>query len=93
MDLSSSVWISSITFGFCASAAIELSSMFSLCAHGTISSSSSVTSMTGNGRRSPCMTAWLIQRLCFMSFSMLAGVRFFPPAVMMMSFLRPVIDR
>ena len=39
------------------------------------------------------MTAWLIQRLCFMSFSMFAGVRFFPPAVMMMSFLRPVIER
>ena len=62
-------------------------------AHGTISSSSSVTSMTGNGRRSPCITACEIQRDCLMSFSMFAGVRFLPPAVMMMSFLRPVIDR
>ena len=61
------------------------------CAHGTISSSSSVISITGNGRRSPCMTAWLTQRVCLRSFSRLAGVRFLPPAVMMMSFLRPVM--
>jgi hypothetical protein len=39
------------------------------------------------------MTAWEIQRDCLRSFSMLAGVRFLPPAVMMMSFLRPVMDR
>ena len=39
------------------------------------------------------MTAWEIQRFCLRSFSMLAGVRFLPPAVMMMSFLRPVIER
>ena len=49
--------------------------------------------MTGYGRRSPCMTAWETQRTCFISFSRLAGVRFLPPAVMMMSFLRPVILR
>ena len=47
--------------------------------------------MTGYGRRSPCMTACETQRVCFMSFSMLAGVRFLPPAVMMMSFFRPVM--
>ena len=49
--------------------------------------------MTGYGRRSPCITACETQRDCFMSFSLLAGVRFLPPAVMMMSFLRPVIER
>jgi len=32
-----------------------------------------------------------MKRLCLRSFSMLEGVRFLPPAVMMMSFLRPVI--
>ena len=62
-------------------------------AQGMISSSSSVISMTGYGRRSPCMTACETQRDCFRSFSMFAGVRFLPPAVMMMSFLRPVIER
>ena len=60
-------------------------------AQGTISSSSSVISITGNGRRSPCMTAWETQRVCLRSFSRFAGVRFLPPAVMMMSFLRPVM--
>ena len=39
------------------------------------------------------MTAWEIQRVCFISFSMLAGVMFLPPAVMIRSFLRPVIER
>ena len=62
-------------------------------AQGTISSSSSVISTTGNGRRSPCITAWETQRDCLRSFSKLAGVRFLPPAVMMMSFLRPVMER
>ena len=38
------------------------------------------------------MTACETQRDCFMSFSRLAGVRFLPPAVMMMSFLRPVME-
>ena len=37
------------------------------------------------------MTACEIQRDCLRSFSRFAGVRFLPPAVMMMSFLRPVI--
>ena len=58
-----------------------------------ISSGSSVTSATGYGRRSPCITACEIQRDCLRSFSTFAGVRFLPPAVMMMSFLRPVILR
>ena len=31
--------------------------------------------------------------LCLISASRFAGVMFLPPAVMMMSFLRPVIDR
>ena len=62
-------------------------------AHGTISSGSSVISATGYGRRSPYMTACEIQRVCLRSFSRFAGVRFLPPAVMMMSFLRPVIER
>ena len=39
------------------------------------------------------MTAWEIQRDCLRSFSRLAGVRFLPPAVMMISFLRPVMYR
>jgi hypothetical protein len=37
------------------------------------------------------MTACEIQRDWRRSFSRFAGVRFLPPAVMMMSFLRPVI--
>ncbi len=37
------------------------------------------------------MTACATQRHSFSSFSMLAGERFLPPAVMMISFLRPVI--
>ncbi len=47
--------------------------MPSACAQGPISSSSSVISITGNGRRSPCITACDTQRLCFMSFSRLAA--------------------
>ena len=39
------------------------------------------------------MTAWEIQRERLRSFSRFAGVRFLPPAVIMMSFLRPVIER
>ncbi len=39
------------------------------------------------------MTAWEIHGDCLRSFSRLAGVMFLPPAVMMMSFLRPVIER
>ncbi len=39
------------------------------------------------------MTACEMNGHCLRSFSMLAGVRFLPPAVMMMSFLRPVILR
>ena len=62
-------------------------------AHGTISSGSSVIIATGNGLRSPYITAWEMNGDCLRSFSMLAGVRFLPPAVMMMSFLRPVIFR
>ena len=75
---------------FSASSATSVGSPCSL-AQGMISSSSSVISATGNGRRSPCITACEIQRDCLSSFSMLAGVRFLPPAVMMMSFIRPVI--
>ena len=61
------------------------------CAHGPISSGSSVISATGYGRRSPYMTACDTHRDCLRSFSRFAGARFLPPAVMMMSFLRPVI--
>jgi hypothetical protein len=39
------------------------------------------------------MTHWETNGDCLRSFSKFAGVRFLPPAVMMMSFLRPVIDR
>ena len=57
-----------------------------------ISSASSVISIVGNGRRSPCITACETQRDFFRSFSRFAGLRFLPPEVMMISFLRPVID-
>ena len=43
------------------------------------------------GRRSPITTHWETSGCCFTSASMFAGVMFLPPAVMMMSFLRPVI--
>ncbi len=40
-------------------------------------------------RRSPCTWTWeRIGSAAWTSFSMLAGVRFFPPAVMMMCFFR-----
>ena len=55
------------------------------------SSGSSVISAMRYGRRSPTTTAWEIQRFCLSPFSRLAGVMFLPPAVMMMSFLRPVM--
>ena len=55
------------------------------------SSGSSVISATRYGRRSPITTACEIQRFCLSPFSRLAGVMFLPPAVMMMSFLRPVM--
>ena len=57
------------------------------------SSGSSVISATRYGRRSPITTACEIQRFCLSPFSRLAGVMFLPPAVMMMSFLRPVMKR
>ena len=90
--LSSSAWTRSRTFGSWLSSAMSCDRPFS-SANLATSSSSSVTSITGNGRRSPCMTACDTQRDCLRSFSKFAGVRFLPPAVMMMSFLRPVIDR
>ena len=88
---SSSPWMSSRTFGSLASAATLVSAIPCSFAHGMTCSSSSVTSITGYGRRSPYMTACETQRVCFMSFSMFAGVRFLPPAVMMMSFFLPVM--
>ena len=54
---------------------------------------SSVISATRYGRRSPITTHWETYGLCLISASMFAGVMFLPPAVMMMSFLRPVIER
>jgi hypothetical protein len=53
-------------------------------AQGIISSWSSVISATRYSLRSPYITACEIQRDCFRSFSRFAGVRFLPPAVMMM---------
>ena len=63
------------------------------CANAGTSSGSSVTSATRYGRRSPTTTHCDTQRDCFTSFSRFAGVMFFPPAVMMMSFFRPVMYR
>ncbi len=60
-------------------------------AHGTTTSGSSVIRATGYGLRSANITAWDTQRERRRSPSRLAGVRFLPPAVMMMSFLRPVM--
>jgi hypothetical protein len=69
----------------------ETSSMLCSRAHGTISSSSRVIEhrrVRDAGRRAYRLRdpAALLE-----SFSRLAGVRFLPPAVMMMSFLPPVM--
>ena len=50
-----------------------------------------MTTATGYGLRSPYITTCEIHRDRRRSPSRLAGVRFLPPAVMMMSFLRPVM--
>ena len=81
-----------MTFGSVASVATSSGRPCSR-AKWTISSGSSVISATGYGRRSACITACEIQREFLRSFSRFAGVRFLPPAVIMMSFLRPVIVR
>ena len=70
---------------------MSVSSMPCACAHGMIASGSRVISAVRNGRRSPCTTACEMYWFCFRPFSRFAGVMFYPPAVMMMSFLRPVM--
>ena len=55
--------------------------------------SSSVTSAVRNLRRSPITTASPTSGDCLIAASMFFGAMFLPPAVMMISFLRPVIDR
>ena len=70
---------------------MSVSSMPCCWAQGTISSGSSVISAVRKGRRSPCTTACEMYWFCLRPFSRLAGVMFLPPAVMMMSFLRPVM--
>ena len=46
-----------------------------------------------NGCLSPTAIAWLISGWARNASSSTAGATFFPPAVTMISFLRPVIDR
>ena len=46
-----------------------------------------------NGRWSPTTTTWLTSGCARMRSSSTAGATFLPPAVTMISFLRPVIRR
>ena len=56
-------------------------------------SGSSVMSAPMNGRWSPTTTTWLTSGCARMRSSSTAGATFLPPAVTMISFLRPVIRR
>ena len=62
-------------------------------AHAGATSVSSTTRADTNGRWSPIAHAWLTSGIILRAASRLAGLMFFPPAVMISSFLRSMIRR
>ena len=67
-------------------------SRFCEASHERVISASSSMSAAMNGRPSPMTTAWATIGHVLMTSSIGAGLMFLPPAVMMMSFLRPVMN-
>ncbi len=85
---------SASTAGFCDACSSVIAESWPLFASQTLSiSGSSVMSAEMKGRRSPATTTCPTSGLARMGSSSAAGATFFPPAVTMISFLRPVIVR